>query len=70
MRLDGDLYESTIQALENLYPKLSIGGYILIDDFGCIPACAQAVNDYRAANQITDPIIWVDTTGIYWQKIK
>lgn len=70
LRLDGDLYESTMEALENLYPKLSIGGYVLIDDFGCISVCAQAVNDYRAAHQITDPIIWVDTTGIYWKKTK
>ena len=68
LRLDGDMYESTLESLESLYPKLSVGGYILIDDFGCLPTCAQAVNDYRNAHQITDPIIWVDTTGIYWQK--
>lgn len=70
LRLDGDLYESTIEALENLYPKLSIGGYVIIDDFGCIPVCAQAVNDYRELHQIQDPILWVDGTGVYWKKTK
>ncbi len=34
MRLDGDMYESTIQAIEVLYPKLSPGGFCIIDDFG------------------------------------
>lgn len=68
LRLDGDLYESTIQALDALYPKLSIGGYLIIDDYGCIAACAQAVTDYREAHGITEPIIPVDWTGVYWQK--
>jgi len=39
IRLDGDLYESTWDALTGLYPKLSPGGYCLIDDYGGIPAC-------------------------------
>ena len=68
MRLDGDLYESTWDALINLYPKLSPGGYCLIDDYGGIPACRQAVEDYRSQNHITEAVIAVDTNGVYWQK--
>ena len=68
LRLDGDLYESTIQALDALYPKLSIGGYVIIDDYGAISACAHAVHDYRQAHGITEPIIQIDWTGVYWQK--
>ncbi len=68
LRLDGDLYESTIDALVNLYPKLSVGGFIIIDDFGPNPNCVQAVNDYRAEKNITEPIIWIDYDGVYWQK--
>ena len=34
MRLDGDMYESTWQAIEALYPKLSPGGFCIVDDFG------------------------------------
>ena len=33
-RLDGDLYASTMDALEALYPKLSQGGYLIVDDYG------------------------------------
>lgn len=67
IRLDGDLYESTMQALEALYPKLSPGGFCIIDD-GALPACMQAVNDYRARHAITAPIEQIDWTGCYWRK--
>ncbi len=68
LRLDGDLYESTMNALENLYPKVSVGGYVIIDDYGAIGACAQAVHDYRSAHNISDPLISIDWTGVFWQK--
>src|SRR5439155_10993441 len=68
MRLDGDLYESTTDALVNLYPKLSPGGYCIIDDFGLIDACRNAVEDFRSSRRITDEIHWVDPSGVYWRK--
>lgn len=70
LRLDGDLYESTMDALVNLYPKLSVGGYVIIDDFGAIGACAQAVHDYRNKMGINDPIHWIDSLSVFWQKTK
>jgi O-methyltransferase len=70
IRLDGDLYESTIQALENLYPRLSVGGFIAIDDYGSWPSCRQAVHDYRAAHEVDDPICPVDSAGVYWRRTK
>ncbi|MBC7473966.1 MAG: class I SAM-dependent methyltransferase, partial [Candidatus Sericytochromatia bacterium] len=68
LRLDGDMYESTMDALTSLYPKLSIGGYILIDDYGAIDSCSKAVDDYRSKNNITEKILKVDHSGVYWQK--
>jgi O-methyltransferase len=68
IRLDGDLYESTHLALEHLYPKLSPGGFVVIDDYGCIPQCAKAVDDYRAAQDLDAPLTWVDWTGVWWRK--
>jgi len=44
LRLDGDLYESTKVCLEYLYPKLSVGGILIIDDWnldGCVLACEE-----------------------------
>ena len=67
LRLDGDMYSSTIISLEALYPRLSHGGYVVIDDFGLAP-CAEAVNDFRKANNIHSKIIDVDGSGAYWCK--
>ena len=67
VRLDGDLYESTMDSLENLYDGLSTGGWLIVDDYE-IPACRQAVTDFRDRRGIDDPIIEVDWTGICWQK--
>jgi O-methyltransferase len=67
LRLDGDLYESTIQALEPLYPKLSVGGYCIIDDYN-IDACARAVTDYRQVHGIGEEILDIDGMGAYWRK--
>jgi O-methyltransferase len=66
VRLDGDMYESTMDAISSLYPRLSVGGYLIVDDYGCIPACRQAIHDYRDANGIADEIHPVDWTGVYW----
>jgi hypothetical protein len=68
VRLDGDMYESTIQALDALYPKLSPGGFLIVDDYGGISACRKAVHDYRDQMGITDDIVKIDHTGVYWQK--
>jgi O-methyltransferase len=69
IRLDGDMYESTAQAIEPLYPKLSPGGFILIDDYGSHGSQAgQAVHDYRAKHGIDEEIIDVDGYGAYWRK--
>ncbi len=68
IRLDGDMYESTMVALRALYPKLSVGGYVIVDDYGAIPACRLAVEDFRAENGIVDPIEWIDWTGVYWRR--
>jgi O-methyltransferase len=68
VRLDGDMYESTIDGLENLYPKLSVGGFLIVDDYGVIAACREAVHDYRNAHAITEEIIPIDLAGVYWRR--
>lgn len=68
LRLDGDLYQSTWEALESLYPKLSVGGILIVDDYGAFEPCRQAVGDYREAHGITEPIREVDWTGVWWRR--
>ncbi|RPE05944.1 macrocin O-methyltransferase [Chitinophaga lutea] len=67
-RLDGDMYESTIDALNSLYPKLSVGGFLIVDDWGAVEGCRKAVLDYREKHGITEEIIDIDGLGVYWKR--
>jgi hypothetical protein len=51
MRLDGDLYESTMDALVALWPKLSPGGFVIIDDFNALQCCNDAVDDFVVSTE-------------------
>jgi O-methyltransferase len=68
LRLDGDLYESTIIALNALYDKLSPGGYVIVDDYHVVSGCKKAIGDFRTARKITSAITEIDGVGVYWQK--
>jgi O-methyltransferase len=68
MRLDGDLYESTMDALRALYPKLSVGGYVIIDDYGALASCRAAVDEFRQEMGISDEIKRIDWTGVFWRR--
>ena len=46
LRMDGDWYESTMDVLQNLYNQLSVGGYLIIDDYRDWVGCRRAVNDF------------------------
>ena len=46
LRLDTDFYESTKKELEILYPKLQVGGVIIVDDYGHWKGCKKAVDEY------------------------
>jgi O-methyltransferase len=67
LRLDGDMYESTMVALRALYPKLSVGGYVIVDDYH-LDSCREAVADFRREHSITDAIEKIDWTGVYWRR--
>ncbi|SVB74763.1 uncharacterized protein METZ01_LOCUS227617 [marine metagenome] len=69
LRLDGDLYESTQDSLTALYHKLSLRGFVIIDDYG-LPPCRSAVHDFREVNGIDEKIVDIDGVGAYWQKLK
>lgn len=67
IRLDGDMYESTMDAFNNLYHKLSVGGFCIIDDYG-LEGCRKAVDEFREAKKITAELHHIDWTGAYWRK--
>lgn len=69
LRLDGDMYASTMQVFELLYDKLEVGGYCIIDDYA-LGGCQNAVIDFRAARGIEEPMLEIDWTGRYWRKAR
>lgn len=68
VRLDGDYYESTMDAIKHLYPQLSSGGYLIVDDYNLPLGCKKAINDYREEMEIDEPMIKINKQAIYWRK--
>lgn len=70
MRLDGDFYESTRDALTNLYDKLSPGGFVIIDDYreSSWTYCSKAVDEFRQARGITAELLPIDSKAFYWRR--
>lgn len=68
LRIDADMYGSTMDVLAALYPRVSAHGYVIIDDYGSHPPCAAAVDDFRVTHGVADPLIEIDSAAIYWQR--
>jgi hypothetical protein len=68
LRLDADLYASSRVALEHLYPKVAPGGFVIVDDYGTLGVCRQAVEEYRTRHGIDEPIHFVNRSCVYWRK--
>jgi O-methyltransferase len=68
LRIDADLYQSTLDVLTNLYPKLSPGGYAIFDDYQNLPDCRKAIEEYRTQENISEEIQKIDKRAVYWKK--
>ena len=68
LRLDADLYDSTYDTLAALYPRLSVGGYVIIDDYNALIECREAVHDFLEATQTEAHLQRIDTDAVFWQK--
>lgn len=66
LRLDGDMYTSTLQALFALYRRVRVGGYVIIDDYGHWPQCAKAIDEFFVDANIE--LAYIDYTGRWFQK--
>jgi len=70
LRLDGDMYESTMDAIKALYQKVTPGSYVIVDDYHAVEGCRKAVHDYlnEYAKDETVDIQEIDGTGVFWQR--
>jgi len=70
LRLDGDLYDSTYDALDALYPRLSTGGYAIVDDYNTYDECRRAVHDYLGKTGAGADIQPIDDEAVFWAKTR
>ena len=68
LRIDGDLYSSTRDALDSLYDRVSDGGYVVVDDYGCLEPCRIAVDEFLAERGLEVELHQVDWTRVCWRK--
>jgi O-methyltransferase len=68
LRLDADLYDSTRDALVALYDKVAPGGFIVVDDYNAFVPCRRAVDEFRTAHGIVEPIRRIDRMAVYWRR--
>src|SRR5262245_11405840 len=68
IRLDGDMYGSTMDALINLYDRVSSGGFVIVDDYGALQNCRRAVNDFLSSRSLRPEIAPVDGSCVWWRK--
>jgi len=68
LRLDGDYYSSTMDALSSLYDKVSPGGFVIVDDYHAFKSCEQAITDFCEQRQIKPALVKIDDTAVYFQK--
>lgn len=79
LRLDGDMYESTMDSLKYLYHKLEVGGYCIVDDYSGVVGCTKAVDDFREKYGIDDEMKLCQPVpcesgfhpaSVFWKKTK
>jgi O-methyltransferase len=68
LRLDGDMYESTFDALLHLYDLLSPGGFVIVDDYGVLKSCRAAVHDFLGQRALKLDMRNVDHAAVWWRK--
>ena len=67
LRVDADMYGSTMDVLRALHHKVEPGGYVIVDDYGVVPACKAAVEDFRRDAKVMGPIVAIDHAAVYWR---
>jgi O-methyltransferase len=54
--------------LDALYDRVSVGGYVIVDDYHVVDGCRKAIGDFIATRKIAPHIAEIDGVGVFWQK--
>lgn len=66
LRLDGDMYESATDQLYNLYDFVSLGGWIIVDDYNTIPETQSGVNDFLKRHNAREKVMITHDGNAVW----
>ena len=74
LRLDGDLYSSTYDAISAFYDRVVHGGFIYVDDYGSFNGCREAIDEFRLQRRIFEPLHLVREhngyfEAVWWRKL-
>jgi hypothetical protein len=71
LRLDGDMYQSTMDVLLLLYDRVTEGGFVYVDDYGSFNGCKLAVDEFRASRGVWGPlhVYEKDAEAAWWRKV-
>jgi cephalosporin hydroxylase len=67
LRLGPDIGAEAGGVLDALYPQLSLGAFVVVDDY-TDGACGTAITDFRVRHGITEPLEPVDWSAVAWRK--
>lgn len=67
LHIDADLYASTRAVLEHCYTRVAPGGFVIIDDYGILEPCREAVDEFRAQHGLDTELRQVGEHAVYWR---
>lgn len=67
LHVDADLYRSTRDVLDACYDKVAPGGFVIIDDYGMLPPCREAVDEFLAARRLDPEMEVVGEHAVAWR---
>lgn len=73
LHIDADLYQSYLDCLTNLWPRIEVGGIVAFDEYGepdTWPGARRAVDEFLAAQSAGDTELHHDEMSDKWWVIK
>ncbi len=67
LHVDCDLYQSTTEVLTAMYPLIPPGGFVIVDDYGAMPFCRAAVDDFRGQHAVAGGLQSTGATAVWWR---
>jgi hypothetical protein len=68
LRMDGDMYESTMDILFNLYDLVPVGGFVIVDDYYSVKAAKLAIHEFMNIHRVSFDFVDIDKDAVFWKK--